>query len=87
MQGNTIKDLKRISLPEITKEKIPEISSLSIAEESEVFAGNGPAQSVNQSEYSMIKNLVEKISKSPKHNSSIDVTAEMLSQEVATLSI
>ena len=29
--------------------------------ESEVFAGNGPPQSINQSEYSMIKNLVDKI--------------------------
>ena len=57
---------------------------MSIAEESEVCAGNGPSQS-NLSEYSMIKNLVDKISKSPKQSSSIDAKDEQLAQEAAIL--
>lgn len=65
---------KRSSLPAITasfQAKTPENErfSFSIADgESEVFPGNGPPQSINQSEYSMIKNLVEKISTTKRSN-------------------
>ena len=42
------------------------LSLTSMAIESEVFAGNGPPQqSLNQSDYSLLKNLVDKAVKSP----------------------
>ena len=63
---------KRISLPTgvptgaIIKDKTTpknERLSFSIADgESELFVGNGPPHSINQSEYSIIKSLVDKIS-------------------------
>ena len=48
------------------------------------MAGNGPPQSVNMSEYSMLRNLVDKALKSPKNGSSEDAV-DTLTQEVAQL--
>jgi len=42
------------------------MSMVEMVEESEVHAGNGPPQSINQSDYSLLKILVDKALKSPK---------------------
>lgn len=48
------------------------LEDLSITDESEVLAANGPPASANQSDYSYLKNLLDKFQKSPKQNSSSD---------------
>lgn len=69
-------------------------SIISMALESEVYAGHGPPQSFNQSEYSLLKNLVDKALKSPKNaannNSSIvapeaNSNEQQQAQEIAAL--
>lgn len=49
------------------------LEDFSITDESEVLVGNGPPASVNQSDYSHLKNLLDKFQKSPKQNSSCEI--------------
>ena len=78
---------KRISLPISTnfvKVRTPENERLSfsiVEAESDAFAGNGPPQSINQSEYSMIKNLVEKISTTKNPHDDIDQSNKQALQD------
>ena len=41
--------------------------SISMVDDSDFIAANGPPQSVNMSEYSMLRNLIDKALKSPRH--------------------
>ena len=79
---------KRISMPLgavfIGKNPEHERLSFSIADgESELFAGNGPPHSINQSEYSIIRSLVDKIStaKSPKEDQTFSSANNLAQKE------
>ena len=58
--------------------------SISMVDDSDFIAANGPPQSVNMSEYSMLRNLIDKALKSPRHQSSDDAI-DAMTQEVAQL--